>query len=75
MEWTIWLADWYHAQNEEGVQEIFIIYLVWGRRHKIGEKVYKPIVKDVDHLICPKDNPGRVKGLKQNENNQNPDII
>ena len=25
MERTVWLADWCHAQNEEGVQEIYII--------------------------------------------------
>lgn len=41
----------------------------------MGEKVYKPIVKDGDHLIRSKDNPGRVRGLTRDENNQNPDII
>lgn len=41
----------------------------------MGEKVYKPIVKDGDHLIRSKDNPDRVRGLTRDENNQNPDII
>lgn len=41
----------------------------------MGEKVYKPIIKDGDHLICSKDNPDRVRGLTRDENNQNPDII
>ena len=41
----------------------------------MGEKVYKPIIKDRDHLIRSKDNPDRVRGLTRDENNQNPDII
>lgn len=41
----------------------------------MGEKVYKPIVKDGDHLIRSKDNPERVRGLTRDENNQNPGII
>lgn len=41
----------------------------------MGEKVYKPIVKEGDHLIRSKDNPGRVRGLTRDENNRNPDII
>lgn len=41
----------------------------------MGEKVYRPIVKDGDHLIRSKDNPDRVRGLTRDENNQNPDII
>lgn len=40
----------------------------------MGEKFYKPIVKDGDHLIRSKDNPDRVRGLTRDENNQNPDI-
>lgn len=40
----------------------------------MGEKVYKPIVKDGDHLIRSKDNPDRVRGLTRDENNRNPDI-
>ena len=43
--------------------------------HRMGEKVYKPIVKEGDHLIHSKDNPDRVRGLTRDENNQNPDII
>ncbi|MBQ6967334.1 MAG: hypothetical protein IJP84_05475 [Lachnospiraceae bacterium] len=41
----------------------------------MGDKVYKPIVKKGDHLIRSKDNPGRVRGLTRDKNNQNPDII
>lgn len=41
----------------------------------MGEKIYKPIVKEGDHLIRSKDNPDRVRGLTRDENNQNPDII
>lgn len=41
----------------------------------MGEKVYKPMVKEGDHLIRSKDNPNRVRGLTRDENNQNPDII
>lgn len=41
----------------------------------MGDKVYKPIVKDGNHLIRSKDNPDRVRGLTRDENNQNPDII
>ena len=41
----------------------------------MGEKVYKPIVKDGDHLIRSKDNPDRVRGLTRDKNNQNPDLI
>lgn len=42
---------------------------------RMGDKVYKPIVKEGDHLIRSKDNPDRVRGLTRDENNQNPDII
>lgn len=41
----------------------------------MGDKVYKPIIKDGDHLIRSKDNPNRVRGLTRDENNKNPDII
>lgn len=41
----------------------------------MGEKIYRPIVKDGDHLIRSKDHPNRVRGLTRDENNQNPDII
>lgn len=40
----------------------------------MGEKVYKPIVKDGNHLIRSKSNPDRVRGLTRDENNQNPGI-
>ena len=39
----------------------------------MGEKVYKPIVKVGDHFIRSKDNPGRVRGLTQDKNNQKND--
>lgn len=41
----------------------------------MDKKVYKPIVKDGNHLIRSKNNPNRVRGLTRDENNQNPDII
>ncbi|MDE7288478.1 MAG: hypothetical protein K2N71_03100 [Oscillospiraceae bacterium] len=41
----------------------------------MGDKVYKPIIKDKDHLIRSKNNPNRVRGLTRDENNKNPDII
>ena len=40
----------------------------------MGEKVYRPVVKDGDHLVRSKDNPSRVRGLSRDENNKNPDI-
>lgn len=41
----------------------------------MGDKVYKPIIKDNDHLIRSKNNPNRVRGLTRDENNKNQDII
>lgn len=41
----------------------------------MGDKVYKPIIKDGYHIIYSKDNPNRVRGLARDENNKNPDII
>lgn len=41
----------------------------------MGEKVYKPIIKEGNHLIRSKDNPDRVRGLTRDGNNQNQDII
>lgn len=41
----------------------------------MGYKVYKPIVKEGDHLIRSKENPDRVRGLARDENNKNQDII
>ena len=40
----------------------------------MGEKIYKPIIKDGDHLIPSKSNPDRLRGLTRNVNSQNPDI-
>lgn len=41
----------------------------------MGEKVYKPIIDDGDHLLRSTDNPNRFRGLTRDENNKNPDII
>ena len=41
----------------------------------IGEKYYKPIIKDGDHILRSKTNPNRVRGLTRDANNSNPDII
>ena len=35
----------------------------------MGEKVYRPILKEGDHLVRSKDNEGRVRGVSQDENN------
>ena len=37
-------------------------------------KVYRPVLKDGEHLVNSKDNPDRVRGLSRDANNQNPDI-
>ena len=41
----------------------------------MGEKLYRPILKDGDHLVKSKKNEGRVRGISQDKNNKNPDII
>ena len=41
----------------------------------MGEKLYRPILKDGDHLVKSKKNEGRVRGVSQDKNNKNPDII
>lgn len=40
----------------------------------MGQKVYKPIIKDGDHLVRSKEHPDRVRGLSRDGNNKNPDI-
>lgn len=40
----------------------------------MGEKVYRPILGEGEHLLSSTDNPGRVRGLSRDENNQNPGI-
>lgn len=40
----------------------------------MGEKVYRPILGEREHLLSSTDNPGRVRGLSRDENNQNPGI-
>lgn len=41
----------------------------------MGEKIYKPIIKDGDHLVKSSKNPNRVRGQSRDANNKNPDII
>ncbi len=38
-------------------------------------KVYKPVIKDGDHILRSKGNPERVRGLARDQENKNPDII
>ena len=33
----------------------------------MGEKVYRPILKEGDHLVRSKDNEGRVRGVSQDD--------
>lgn len=40
----------------------------------MGEKYYKPILKDGDHLVQSKKNPKRVRGQSRDADNKNPDI-
>ena len=41
----------------------------------MGEKHYRPIIKDGDHLVQSKKNSNRVIGQTRNAENKNPDII
>ena len=41
----------------------------------MGEKLYRPILKEGDHLVRSKDNEGRVRGVSQDENNKTTDIV
>ena len=41
----------------------------------MGEKVYRPILKEGDHLVRSKDNESRVRGVSQDENNKTTDIV
>lgn len=41
----------------------------------MGEKVYRPILKEGDHLVRSKDNEGRVRGVSQDDNNKTTDIV
>lgn len=41
----------------------------------MGEKLYKPILKDGDHLVQSKENEGRVRGVSQDSNNKTTDIV
>lgn len=41
----------------------------------MGEKAYRPILKEGDHLVRSKDNEGRVRGVSQDGNNKTTDIV
>lgn len=41
----------------------------------MGEKLYRPILKDGDHLVQSTKNPDRVRGQSRDANNKNPDLI
>ena len=41
----------------------------------MGEKLYRPILKDGDHLVQSTKNPHRVRGQSRDANNKNPDLI
>lgn len=41
----------------------------------MGKKLYRPIVKDGDHLVKSRENKGRVRGISQDENNKTTDIV
>ena len=41
----------------------------------MGEKAYRPILKEGDHLVRSKDNEGRVRGVSQDRNNKTTDIV
>ena len=41
----------------------------------MGEKYYKPILKDGDHLVRSSKNPERVRGQSRDADNKNPDIV
>lgn len=40
----------------------------------MGEKYYKPVIGETEHLLQSKENPNRVRGLSRDENNDNPRI-
>lgn len=41
----------------------------------MGEKLYRPILKDGEHLVRSKNNVDRVRGVSQDENNKTTDIV
>lgn len=41
----------------------------------MGEKLYRPIIKDGDHLVRSSKNPDRVRGQSRDSENKNPDIV
>ena len=41
----------------------------------MGEKLYRPIIKDGDHLVRSSKNPNRVRGQSRDADNKNPDIV
>lgn len=40
----------------------------------MGEKVYRPVLNDDEHLLRSSENPDRVRGLSRDESNENPNI-
>ena len=41
----------------------------------MGEKLYRPLIKEGDHLVRSSKNPDRVRGQSRDSNNKNPDIV
>ena len=41
----------------------------------MGEKLYRPIIKDGDHLVRSSKNPDRVRGQSRDSEDKNPDIV
>ena len=41
----------------------------------MGEKLYRPIMKDGEHLVDSRKTEGTVRGVAQDENNRNTDIV
>ena len=40
----------------------------------MGEILYRPVIKDDEHLLHSKSNPDNVKGLTRDSDNKNPNI-
>ena len=43
--------------------------------NELGEKLYRPIVEDGDHLVKSKKNKNRVRGVSQDSNNKTTNIV
>lgn len=44
-------------------------------RDDMGEKVYRPIIKEGNHLVKSKENEGRIRGVSQHSDNKTTDIV